>query len=123
VTKPKVLFWYRVYCVGMTLLYLGCVVGGVLLLVFQRQIAASGRDPDAEVVVLIYGVMLPVVGFVFAGVFGAALLMPPKPWVWIYHLVLICIGLTSPCCMPASIPLLIFWIRPETRTYFGRPSV
>jgi hypothetical protein len=35
-------------------------------------------------------------------------------------MVLICIGMNSCCLLPASIPLLIFWIKPETKTYFGR---
>jgi hypothetical protein len=118
---PKVVVWQRVYCAAMALLYLACIVGGVLLLVFQRQIAEADRSGDGRVVALIYGVMLTAIGFVLFAAFAAALFLPPKPWVWIYHIVLISIGLTSPCCMPASIPLLIFWIRPETRTYFGRP--
>jgi hypothetical protein len=52
--------------------------------------------------------------------FAAAPFLPKKPWVWIYGIVLIALGMTSPCCLPATIPLLIFWIRPETQQFFGR---
>jgi hypothetical protein len=41
---------------------------------------------------------------------------------WVYDLVVICVGMTSFCCMPVCIPLLIFWIKPEVRAYFGRTA-
>jgi hypothetical protein len=33
--------------------------------------------------------------------------------------VIICLGMTSACFLPVCIPLLIFWIKPETKLYFG----
>jgi hypothetical protein len=35
-----------------------------------------------------------------------------------YDLVLICIGMTSCCILPAAIPLLIFWLKPEAKNWF-----
>ena len=58
--------------------------------------------------------------FGLAGVFGAAPFLPRRPWVWIYDLVLICLGLTSVCCLPATIPLLVYWLKPEAKSWFGR---
>jgi hypothetical protein len=55
--------------------------------------------------------------------FGACLLplvLRPQPWLWTYDLVIICLGMTSACFLPACIPLLIFWLKPETKHYFGR---
>jgi hypothetical protein len=49
-----------------------------------------------------------------------ALLLPPRPWTWIYHLVIICFGMTSACCIPMCVPLVIFWLKPDTKAYFGR---
>jgi hypothetical protein len=40
--------------------------------------------------------------------------------VWVYDIVLICLGMTSVCCMPVTIPLLIFWIKPDAKAWFGR---
>lgn len=37
----------------------------------------------------------------------------------IVGIVAIAMGMTSACCMPAAIPLLIFWINDKTRKYFG----
>ena len=34
---------------------------------------------------------------------------------------LIAIGLTSCCTIPASVPLLVGWLKPDLRAWFGRP--
>ena len=52
-------------------------------------------------------------------VFAVAPFLPRRKWVWIYDLVVICLGMTSCCTLPVCIALLIFWIRPETRQFFG----
>jgi hypothetical protein len=39
--------------------------------------------------------------------------------VWVYDLVLICMGMTSAGCIPACVPLPIFRIKPETKRCFG----
>ena len=49
----------------------------------------------------------------------AALFLPKKPWVWVYGIVAVCVGLPNCCFLPLSIPVLIFWLRPETKQYFG----
>ena len=34
-------------------------------------------------------------------------------------LILIAISMTSLCCIPAAVPLIIFWIKEENRQYYG----
>ncbi len=51
---------------------------------------------------------------------GLPLVLRPRPWVWTYDLIIIALGVTSPCFLPACIPLIIFWSKPETRSYFGK---
>ena len=116
--RPAVVVWYRVYCVLMALLYLALVVIGVALVALglMGQEAFDGDPTEAVVMGAVYGVM----GFVAFIPFVIGALVPARPWAWVYGIVMICIGLTSCCCMPACIPLLIFWIKPETRRYFGR---
>jgi cell division protein FtsW (lipid II flippase) len=115
--SPKVLTWYRVYCVLMALLYLLVAVIGGFIIVFGQQIAAE--DPELSAAeALIMGWMFVAVGVVLIVPFVAALALPRRHWVWIYHLVMICIGLTSVCCLPVTVPLLIFWIKPETKAWF-----
>ena len=58
-------------------------------------------------------------GVLFAIPFLIAFFIPRKPWAWTYHIVMICIGMTG-CTIVASIPLLIFWLKPDVKGYFGR---
>lgn len=113
--QPAVMTWYKVYCVLMALLYLMLVAAGVFLII----VAPSDRDMSAEEAQLMGGIML-FMGIALAIPFLIGVFLPRKPWAWVFGLVLICIGLTSVCCLPATIPLLIHWIKPETKLYFGR---
>jgi hypothetical protein len=70
----------------------------------------------------VVGALLTCVSGAFLAASAAPFLLPARPWVWIYDLVVICLGMTSACFLPATIPLLIFWIKPEVKAYFGRPS-
>lgn len=110
---PKVLGWYRAYAAAMALLYLGLDVGLVLAMV-------TGGIELTEVPVMVFGALMLVLCLALFALFAAALVLPPRPWVWIYHLVLITVGMTSACCLPACVALLVFWIKPEARAYFGR---
>lgn len=82
--------------------------------------------------VSLYLVSRPHAGNVFSGLFLLLLSIPlclshaipffvaPRPWVWMFVLVLICLGLTIPCTLPATVPLLLSWLRPETKRYYGK---
>jgi hypothetical protein len=118
-TKPGVVTWYRVYCGLMALMYFAVAALGIVGLFFQKEMT-SGPDPMPPFVALFMCLLWLALGLAFAAIFVAPFFIPPRPWAWIYHLVLIAIGMTSPCCMPASIPLLIFWLKQDTRAYFGR---
>jgi hypothetical protein len=114
---PAVWPWFVAYCVVMALVYLVCLVGGIALWHFAPSI------PDEEVVVLqVQGVVLGVMGLVLMIPYAIAPFLPKKPWVWTYDIVLICLAMTSACCIPAAVPLLIFWVKPETKQFFGRPA-
>ena len=62
---------------------------------------------------------LLLVGLAFAIAFALVFVFPRKHWAWIYGLVLICIGMSSCCILPAAIPLLIFWLKPEVKSWFN----
>jgi hypothetical protein len=113
--KPAVWVWYVAYCVAMALLYLFVIGAGIFLL----TVDPTWLEEDAR--------LLWIEGFLFIGLglplmaaFAIAPFLPKKPWVWIYGIALIGLGMTSACCLPATIPLLIFWIKPETQQFFGR---
>jgi hypothetical protein len=112
---PGVWTWFVVYSVLMALLYvLVAVFGGIMLLIPESEL--EGDATGAR----IFGVILIVVGLVFTLPFAVAPFLPKRPWVWVYDIVLIAVGMTSACTLPATIPLLIFWLKPETKRFFGK---
>lgn len=114
---PRVWPWYVTYCVLMALLYAVCSVAGVFLLLNAESIA-EGSD-DEPLVFTIQGVIFAVLGVVLFALFAVAPFLPKKKFAWIYGFVTIGLGLTSACCMPATIPLLIFWLKDDTKRFFN----
>ena len=112
--KPRVWGWYVAYCVAMALMYFLCFAGGVALTAFAGELGPDSGEMQAQ------GVLMAVLGLPFFLIYGVAPFLPKKPWTWILHIVLIAVGLTSACCIPAALPLLIYWLKPETKVFFGR---
>ena len=115
--RPAAVTWFLVYCGVLCAMYLGLVACGIALLVMGPS--HLDMTPSAA---LLTGGILTGVGTAFLAVSAAPFLLPARPWVWIYDMVVICMGMTSACFLPASIPLLIFWIKPEVKAYFGRSA-
>lgn len=116
-TTPRVYKWFVAYCVCMALLYLFTAGMGIVFLFLEPD--ADMSEAEAKFM----GFMMIVLGLVFFAPFAAAPFLPRKSWVWILGLVLICLGLTSMCCLPACIPLLIHWLKPEVKAFYGRTAV
>ncbi len=116
VERPQVWPWQVAYCVLMAVVYAAVVAFGVFLLVMGESLGPSTtQDP---VGIRIQAIIMMVMGVPFFLMFAAAPFLPRRPWVWIYHLVLIGLTMTSCACLPFAIPLIIFWLKPETKAYF-----
>ncbi|MBK7875128.1 MAG: hypothetical protein IPJ77_05170 [Planctomycetes bacterium] len=111
----SVLTWYRVYCGAMAAMYLLCILGGILILAVDEE--TFGKD---ALQLRFTGIALAVFSAPAMAAFALGLFLPRKPWTWTYGLVLICLGLTSVCCLPACIPLLITWLKDDVKSAFGR---
>lgn len=111
---PQVVTWVKVYEGALALVYLLVAVAGLFFIV--GQVPTNPGDPPPA---LMGGVFL-VISVPLAIANLAALFVRPTPNTWVFHLVLICLGMTSACCLLVCVPLLIFWLRPETKAYFGR---
>jgi hypothetical protein len=122
--RPGVVFWFYVYCGVMVALYmLVCVLGiGLLVLDVEAFGPPPDADPMAALQMQIVGVVYAVMGALFTIPFALAFLLPPRPWVWVYAIILICFGLMSCCFWPSNIPMLLYWIKPETKAWFRRDS-
>ena len=111
---PPVYKWFIVYCVLMAVLYLGTAVMGIVFMFVEPDREMSAAEAK------IMSVVFLVVGLVFFVPFALGPFLPRKSWAWVFGLVLICIGLTSTCCLPICIPLLIYWSKPEMKAFYGR---
>lgn len=119
---PSVVFWFRVYCAAMLAMYAIVTVCGAGVLAFYPRLAAASEGRYDALVLLVYGLLMAGIGLCLAAAYLAGLVLGRRPWVWVYDIVLIAIGLSSPCCLPASLPLLVFWVKPQTQAFFGRAT-
>ena len=117
VPRPGVVNWFVVFCSLMTFLSALLILMGGFMAFAMPNMPNAGEADRA---------MMPIVGGAYAvgGLFVSVLYLigifaPKRPWGWVYGIVLICLSMTSCCTLPAAIPLLIFWIRPETKWYYG----
>ena len=111
---PAVYNWFVVYCILMALLYLALAAMGIVFMFSEPDPEMSAAEAK------VMGSVFIILGLIFFVPYAIAPLLPRKSWVWVLGLVLICIGLTSACCLPACIPLLIFWLKPEMKQFYGR---
>ncbi len=101
----------------MALLYLLCLIGGIFLFAYSEWLAADSDEQPFMYV--IQGLVFAVIGGVLLLLYAAVPLLPRKKWAWYYGFLTIGIGMTSICCVPFSLPLLLFWIKDETRQFFS----
>lgn len=111
-SQPKCVFWFKVYAGIMAWIY-ACVVaaGGVLIFLSRAE---------GERALLLVGGLYIALGAVFFIAYLLAFFFKPSPFSWVYHLVLICIGFGGCPTIAAAIPLLIYWIKPETKAFYGK---
>lgn len=114
-TARRTFFWYRVYCALLAVLYLAVTVFGIVLTTVPMETRRYEQD---ELVLM--GIIYAILGAIFFVVFAVAFFLPPKPYNWIVGIVMLAIGMTSCCLLPAVVPLFIYWIKPETQAFFGR---
>lgn len=113
---PKAVVWYKVYAAILIVIYAVVAVLGITMLVADP--VSPSMSSEEQAMMMANGVVLTFMGLVLGGVFVASLYLPRTNWAWVFQLVLICLGLTSPCFWPICIPLLIFYIKDDTRAWF-----
>ncbi len=111
---PKAVFWFKIYSGSLCLLYL--VTAAFSIYFFMDPIDTEMSETAANIA----GGLMLVVSVVLFTICLLPLVLSPRPWLWTYNLVVICIGMTSACFLPVCIPLMIFWMKPETKQYFEK---
>lgn len=114
---PEAVYYFRIYAILMLLTLLAGF--GFGLWTMLEPLMKGGGAPVRP------GEWIG--GFIIAGMAGAV--MVPHTVVlfggrskWVYTLGLVLIGLNilwGWCCLPITIPLLIMWMKPETKRWFG----
>jgi hypothetical protein len=111
---PAVYTWFVVYCIFMALVYLFLAVLGIVYMFIEPDPEMSAEEAK------VMGSVFLILGLALFVPYAAAPFLPRKSWVWVFGLVLICLGLTSTCLLPVCIPLIIFWAKPEMKAFYGR---
>ena len=111
---PKAYKWFVAYCIAMALLYLTLALMGIVFGFIEPDREMSPEEAK------LMGVVFIIMGLVFSVPYGLAPFLRRTSGVWVFGLVLICLGLTSACCLPVCIPLLIHWLKPEMKAFYGR---
>lgn len=107
--------WFVVYVIAMMVLCVLYAIGGAFLLLYDfDSLTAAERDE-----LRFQGGILLFIGLGYLVVNAVGLFLPRKPWGWVYGLILIGFGLASCCTWPATIPLMIQWVKPEMKARFG----
>ena len=109
--RPAVITWFRVYAVTTLLLYMAFIG----LWMFVSSTETTIHSPEQAVILLVVGLVTLFCG----GFFAIAAMVPYEPWGWTVGLIAICLGLSS-CLVVAAVPLLIYWMKPETKAAFRR---
>jgi hypothetical protein len=115
---PDGVVYFRVYAVIVSVLFgLVTLLGGGLLVapVFLDR----STKLDAGVGLLVAGVFYGCVGLAHVVPALIALCAGRRPWVHIVGIVLLGLGMFNVCCIPVTIPLLIAWMKPATRQWYG----
>ena len=118
--KPVVCMWVTIYCVVMAIIYMIFSLIGAFM--FIASFTSSIKQNGDQIPMMIQGGVFLLIGLILFILFAMVPFLPRRRWVWTYNLVMICIGLTSCCCLPVCIPILIFWLKPEVKSYFSDPD-
>jgi hypothetical protein len=115
---PEGVVYFRVYGVLACVLYgLVALMGGALLVspLFLDRSAIA----DTGVGFLVAGGFYACVGLAHVVPALIALCAGRRPWVHVLGIVVLGMGMFNVCCLPINIPLLVVWMKPETRRWYG----
>jgi len=114
---PEAVYYFRVYAVVMLLMLLSSFGMGLYVMLGPLLSGASGASATGESVI-----GLIIVGFSFLVMVPHAIVLFAGRAKWAYTLGVILIGLNmlwNTCCLPITIPLLVVWLKPETKKWYG----
>ena len=116
--NPTVLHYQRVYVLLMFALYMFLFIGIVYVAADLETFSRGLETTPGELTIMLAVLGVPIA--LLAITFLIGLFWNRGLGGWIYNLILICLGLTSGCTWPMTIPLLIFWIKQKNDIQYSR---
>lgn len=113
---PQVWIWYAIYCGLHALMYLFVIGVGIFLAVVAHTVDDPEMEPAEAIFVAVFYGIVGLLGFAF---YLTGIFLPKGKVSWIWGLIAICFGFSNCCTLFASIPLLIFWIKDDLRSYLN----
>jgi hypothetical protein len=113
---PEGVTYFRIYATIMAVLNALLALGG-LVMMFTPLFAPLKASGDTEI--WLVGLFYGGIGTVFFIPWVVTLFGGRKPWVHTMGTVMIALGMTQICCLPVLIPILITWLKPETKSWYG----
>lgn len=117
---PGAVVWYRVYAALMAAVYVFLFLGVAAALAFAPRWLPTAHADMPDWFMLGYLGFLMVMSVGLGGLFIASFFLPRSPGAWLYHIILICLGMSSACFLPLCLPLLLFWLQDPCKAYFGK---
>lgn len=117
--RPPAVGYARIFAVAMSLLYVGCALFGAVSLLGSAAVDAAHSEQRIEL--MIKGVIMVVMGVPLAILCAYAFIRTEQRTKGMYtlHLVLQGLACTSCCCIPAALPLLLAWLKPGVKQWYG----
>ncbi len=114
-TGSRTYFWYRMLCSVIVVFGSICAIIGVLAIIGSfDETGKEASDAFTGGVFFLLSGGIPALLFLFGVIF------PPRSWSWFFGIFLLVLAFLSCFLTPFAVALLIFWIKPETQTFFGR---
>lgn len=117
---PEGVLYFRIFG-GISAFVYGmlALLGGGLMVVPTFLSTIPPGVGDEVMGFYLAGTLYGVIGLAHAVPTLVALFAGRKPWVHTLGTVVLALGMLNMCCIPVLIPLMIVWLKPETRRWFG----
>jgi hypothetical protein len=116
---PDAVYYFRVYGALYAVLHGLLALFGLGMMFAPLWLPPASRAPDADMGFWIMGFIYGGMGLFFLAPTLVALFGGRRPWVHVVGTVVIAMGMLQICCIPVLIPLLLAWLKPETRAWYG----